>query len=609
MEKMGGKRLGGGGGGGGGGSGGGGGGGCGGGGRDRTSSVGGSSTQEEEGGVKPEKNRPVPAITYTRPPPLNRHAKNYAILDLNGSAIEVRYRWRRVVLKYRLWCFNTSNLRYEFGDPNRRCCTLPVEGHFLIYVHCDERWLCAVIDGPSGYLDGFITRSDGTDSKDHRICENNETKKGTQYVEHAKKMPWDGGYYKAMSRKCGHLSLLESFHVIYAHVEAKGPRHTNLQVIGAGETFVLHFSEAGRSDDLFQDNISTNFSAGNAVGIKPVDAAREWKSTCTTIYRALGINDAEFSDKPKHMRRTSARGRVTTYSEAEKAKIALKDIRLLHRPNHKHGYFYLRDMPMHLSKEGSVDSTWAQRELRESHELDLANPNWGFLMERFPAFPSPSDEGSTETLLKNGYIRTKEAMINKGMRTDLPPILDLALSKPGEFDKHLVAYHESGHAIVALHTPCANPIHKVTILPQGSFLGMVTQVSSWGDASTMEQLLARLDVCLGGRVAEELIFGEQNVTSGAENDLVTARQLAQNMVSNCCMSDRADMVHVEKSPRAGETQEVDTLLKESYRRVKLLLKEHEKELEAVANGLLEAETLSQDMVLNIVQQHQPRQDT
>nr|XP_018623151.1 ATP-dependent zinc metalloprotease FTSH 11, chloroplastic/mitochondrial isoform X2 [Nicotiana tomentosiformis] len=101
-----------------------------------------------------------------------------------------------------------------------------------------------------------------------------------------------------------------------------------------------------------------------------------------------------------------------------------------------------------------------------------------------------------------------------------------------EDSKKLTAYHESGHAIVALNTEGAHPIHKATIMPRGSALGMVTQLPSNDETSiSKKQLLARLDVCMGGRVAEELIFGQDNVTTGATSDLHTATELAQYMVS------------------------------------------------------------------------------
>lgn len=100
----------------------------------------------------------------------------------------------------------------------------------------------------------------------------------------------------------------------------------------------------------------------------------------------------------------------------------------------------------------------------------------------------------------------------------------------------LTAYHESGHAIVALNTDGAYPIHKATIMPRGSALGMVTQLPSSDETSiSKKQLLARLDVCMGGRVAEELIFGQDYVTTGASSDLHTATELAQYMVIFCSL--------------------------------------------------------------------------
>jgi ATP-dependent metalloprotease len=178
--------------------------------------------------------------------------------------------------------------------------------------------------------------------------------------------------------------------------------------------------------------------------------------------------------------------------------------------------------------------------------------------------------------------------------------------------KKLTAYHESGHAIVALNTKGAHPIHKATILPRGSALGMVTQLPSQDETSiSKKQLLARLDVCMGGRVAEELIFGEENVTTGARNDLHTATELAQYMVSNCGMSDAIGPVHVRERPSADMQSRIDEevvkLLREAYERVTRLLKKHEKQLHALANALLERETLTSDEINKIVHPYQEPQ--
>ncbi|KAJ8554331.1 hypothetical protein K7X08_025009 [Anisodus acutangulus] len=174
-----------------------------------------------------------------------------------------------------------------------------------------------------------------------------------------------------------------------------------------------------------------------------------------------------------------------------------------------------------------------------------------------------------------------------------------------EDSKKLTAFHESGHAIVALNTEGAHPIHKATIMPRGSALGMVTQLPSNDETSiSKKQLLARLDVCMGGRVAEELVFGPDNVTTGASSDLNTATELARYMVSSCGMSDAIGPVHIKERPSAEMQSRIDAevvkLLREAYDRVKALLKKHEKALHTLANALLEYETLSSEEIRRIL---------
>ncbi|GFY84099.1 FTSH protease 11 [Actinidia rufa] len=174
-----------------------------------------------------------------------------------------------------------------------------------------------------------------------------------------------------------------------------------------------------------------------------------------------------------------------------------------------------------------------------------------------------------------------------------------------EESKKLTAYHESGHAIVAFNTEGAHPIHKATIMPRGSALGMVTQLPSSDETSiSKKQLLARLDVCMGGRVAEELIFGQDHITTGASSDLHTATELAQYMVSNCGMSDTIGPVHIKERPGSEMQSRIDAevvkLLREAYDRVKALLKKHEKALHSLANALLEYETLNAEEIKRIL---------
>ena len=134
---------------------------------------------------------------------------------------------------------------------------------------------------------------------------------------------------------------------------------------------------------------------------------------------------------------------------------------------------------------------------------------------------------------------------------------------------------------MALHTPGALPIHKATIVPRGSALGMVTQLPSddFETSRSKQQMLARLDVCMGGRVAEEMVFGAEHVTSGARDDLRQATRLARHMVMECGMSDAVGPVFLDaEADRLGSELvrtadgEVSRLLREAYDRVRQLLK-------------------------------------
>eukprot|EP00270_Netrium_digitus_P002014 TRINITY_DN1225_c0_g3_i2.p1 TRINITY_DN1225_c0_g3~~TRINITY_DN1225_c0_g3_i2.p1 ORF type:complete len:273 (+),score=102.93 TRINITY_DN1225_c0_g3_i2:31-819(+) len=169
-----------------------------------------------------------------------------------------------------------------------------------------------------------------------------------------------------------------------------------------------------------------------------------------------------------------------------------------------------------------------------------------------------------------------------------------------EESRKLIAYHESGHAVVALHTRGANPIHKATITPRGDALGMVSQLPDKDETSQSKlQMLAELDVCMGGRVAEEMVFGPEHVTSGARSDLKRATNLARRMVLHYGMSDKVGPVYIDlESQRPsqelvrGIDSEVVQLLKDAYERVTMLLKKREEDLHALAAALLETETLT-----------------
>ena len=173
-----------------------------------------------------------------------------------------------------------------------------------------------------------------------------------------------------------------------------------------------------------------------------------------------------------------------------------------------------------------------------------------------------------------------------------------------EESKRLTAYHEAGHAIVALRTPGAMPVHKATIVPRGSALGMVTQLPDKDETSiTRKQLLARLDVCMGGRVAEELIFGKDEVTTGALSDLQQATRLATYMVGEVGLSSLVGPVHVDSMSKGGRRatealvdKEVVQLLRDSHARVTKLLTKHTADLHTLSAEMLRQETLTGDEI-------------
>jgi ATP-dependent metalloprotease len=172
------------------------------------------------------------------------------------------------------------------------------------------------------------------------------------------------------------------------------------------------------------------------------------------------------------------------------------------------------------------------------------------------------------------------------------------------------AYHEAGHAVVAVLTEGASPIHKATIMPRGSALGMVTMLPEGDQTSqSLREMVAMMDVAMGGRVAEELIFGKQEVTSGAMSDIQHATRIARNMVTKYGFSDEVGIVFhggsngeesASAETRAKIDQEVKKLTESAYKRAKELLTKYSAEHKLLAETLLEYETLTGDEVRDIV---------
>ena len=121
-----------------------------------------------------------------------------------------------------------------------------------------------------------------------------------------------------------------------------------------------------------------------------------------------------------------------------------------------------------------------------------------------------------------------------------------------EEEKMLTAYHEGGHAIVALNVKATDPVHKATIIPRGRALGMVMQLPERDKLSmSLEQMTSRLAIMMGGRVAEELVFGQEKVTSGAASDIEQATKLARMMVTRWGLSERARHRRLWREPGRG----------------------------------------------------------
>ena len=189
-----------------------------------------------------------------------------------------------------------------------------------------------------------------------------------------------------------------------------------------------------------------------------------------------------------------------------------------------------------------------------------------------------------------------------------------------EEEKKLTAYHEGGHAIVALHSPASDPIHKATIIPRGRALGMVMRLPE-ADRLSMSRakMKADLAVAMGGRVAEELIFGTEKVTSGASSDIQYATKLARNMVAAWGMSDKIgplfhgnDQEEVflghslgRQNSTSADTanlidEEVKRIVTDGYEDARRILTENMDQLHTLAKGLLEYETLSGDDIRDLL---------
>src|ERR1700716_1179155 len=198
-----------------------------------------------------------------------------------------------------------------------------------------------------------------------------------------------------------------------------------------------------------------------------------------------------------------------------------------------------------------------------------------------------------------------------------------------EEEKMLTAYHEGGHAIVGLNVIATDPSHKATIIPRGRALGMVMQLPERDKLSmSLEQMTSRLAIMMGGRVAEELVFGRDKVTSGASSDIEQATRLARMMVTRWGLSEALGTVSygenqdevflgmsVSRTQNASEAtvQKIDTeirrFVEEGYNEATRILTEKRADLEALAKGLLEFETLTGDEIHDLLKGKKPNRES
>lgn len=170
------------------------------------------------------------------------------------------------------------------------------------------------------------------------------------------------------------------------------------------------------------------------------------------------------------------------------------------------------------------------------------------------------------------------------------------------------AYHEAGHAIMAMFSKGATPLYKATILPRGRALGITFQLPEMDKVDMSKQeCFARLDVCMGGKIAEEMINGKENVTSGCASDLSNATSVARAMVTSYGMSDKIGPVRLSDDWESWSPQirnmadnEVRDYLLDSEKRTRKLLYDKRLELKRLAEGLLEYETLTKEEMEKVV---------
>jgi cell division protease FtsH len=194
-----------------------------------------------------------------------------------------------------------------------------------------------------------------------------------------------------------------------------------------------------------------------------------------------------------------------------------------------------------------------------------------------------------------------------------------------EDEKRLTAYHEAGHAIVGLKVPSHDPVYKVSIIPRGRALGVTMFLPEEDRYSySKERLESQISSMFGGRIAEELIFGKDKVTTGASNDIQRTTDIARNMVTKWGLSELGPLTYSEEEGEvflghsvaqhknvSDETakqidQEVRSIVDRNYARAQQIIEDHMKELHMMSEALMKYETIDKDQIDDIMAGQEPR---
>ncbi|XP_047513453.1 ATP-dependent zinc metalloprotease YME1L isoform X1 [Pieris napi] len=271
-------------------------------------------------------------------------------------------------------------------------------------------------------------------------------------------------------------------------------------------------------------------------------------------------------------------------------------------------------------------------------EVSVPTPDYGGRLEILRMYVSriaAAPEMNVESLARSttGFTGADlESMVNQaalkaaidGAKTVTMSYLEEARDKvlmgparrsrlPDDEANAITACHEGGHALVAHYTKDSHPLHKVTIIPRGPSLGHTAYIPAKERYHvTKQQLLAMMDTMMGGRAAEELVYGPEKITSGASSDLKQATSIAIHMVREWGMSDKVGLRSMEApkgafqqeqlGPQTNEMvdSEIKKILSESYERAKAILRAHAKEHKALSEALLKYETLDADDIKAIM---------